>query len=956
VIEVPSGTVTFLFTDIEGSTRLWERNPVAMGNALERHDALLRDAIGQNDGRVFATGGDAFCTAFHTADAALRAALAAQRALAREPWPTATPIRVRMALHTGTAEMRGNDFFGPPLNRVARLLSAGYGGQVLLSQATQELIRDDLPTGATLRDMGERRLKDLIRPERVYQLVASDLADEFPPLKTLDARAHNLPQQLTSFVGREREMGQVKDLVRSTRLVTLTGAGGAGKTRLALQASADLIDDFAHGVWFVDLAALGDERLVPQAVATVLGVRERPGAAIADALVEAMGDRELLLVLDNCEHLIQAAAALSQRMLSAAAGVRILATSREALRIPGEVTYRVPSLAAPGPRTPAHIDALAQYAAVQLFIDRARAVQPSFHVDDANAPAVASICYQLDGIPLAIELAAARVRSLTVTEVNDRLGQRFRLLTSGARTALPRQQTLRALIDWSFDLLNASERALLCRVACFAGGWTADAATAVATDAPMVADEVPDLLSALADKSLVVAEDRGGATRYRLPETVRQYARERLLELGEDARCRRRHFEWFLSLVLEAEPRLTGPEQKGWLDRLEAEHDNLRAALEWAAAADGARANGLRLAGNLFWFWYVRGYLGEGRAWISGFLAAAPDADASVRAKALQNGGSLAWQQGDYTAARALHEEALALWRALGNRMSEAVALNNLGLVARDSGDLRSAESLWEQSVAIHREIGNPKGVADSLSNLGIVAKDRGDYALARDRYRGSLAIRREIGDQRGIAMALNNLGAAAFLEGDYESSRPLFVEGLAIRRELGDRRGIASSLNNLAIAAFRQRDYAAAGPLFEEALTIRTELGDKQGIGICLCDMGLMASQQGNAATAFERLSKSLAIARDIGDRDLIAACLAGLAEVALAMNEPARACRVWGTAERLREEIDTPLPPSDRPEHERQVAAARTALGSDAAFTRAWQEGRDMTQAQAVDYALGE
>lgn len=953
---LPTGTVTFLFTDIEGSTRLWEKYPAAMGAVLARHDALIRDAIGGNDGAVFATGGDAFCAAFPTASDALSAARAAQLALAAEPWPESLRIRVRMALHTGEAEIRGRDYFGPPLNRVARLLAAGHGGQVLLSHATQELLRDGLPAGVTLRDMGERRLKDLIRPEHVYQLVASGLDEEFPPLRTLDARAHNLPLQLTSFVGREREMRDVKKLLGSTRLVTLTGTGGAGKTRLALQAAADLIDDFAHGVWLVELAALTDERLVPQSVATTLGIKERPGTPIAETLVEALHDRQLLLIVDNCEHLIHATAALSQAILAAAAGVRIVATSREPLRIPGEASYRVPSLATPGPAALPRIESLSQYAAVQLFIDRARAAQPSFRVDDANAPAVASICYHLDGIPLAIELAAARVRSLTVKEVNDRLDQRFRLLTGGARTALPRQQTLRALIDWSYDLLNASEQALLCRVACFAGGWTMDAAEAVAGDAPIAAGEVPDLLAALADKSLVVTEERGDATRYRLLETVRQYAAARLGERAEDTRCRRRHFEWVLELVRRAEPQLIGPEQKAWLDRLEAEHDNLRAALAWAAAADGDAANGLRVAGNLFWFWYVRGYLGEGRRWLAELLAIAPGADMAVRAKALQSSGSLAWQQGDYLAARALHEDALALWRALGNRPSEAVALNNLGLVARDLGDFRAAESLFGESLAIHRESGNPRVVADALSNLGMVAKDRGDYATARMRYRESLAIRRESGDRRGVAMSLNNLGVTAFLEGDYESARPLFVEGLAIRRELGDRRGIASSLNNLAAAAYRQCDYAAAAPLFEEALAIRTDLGDKQGIGICLLDMGLMAGQQGLAATAREHLAKSLAIARDLGDRDLIASALAGHAEVAAETNEPARACRIWGAAELLRETIGAPMPPSERPDYERIVAAARAAMGDDAAFTRAWQEGRAMTLEEAIDYVLCE
>jgi len=951
---LPSGTVSFLFTDIEGSTRLWERHPAEMTAALARHDALMRAAIARHDGRVFATGGDAFCAAFHTAADALAAAVEAQRWVAREPWPEPTRVKVRMALHTGAAEVRGDDYFGPPLNRVARLLSAGHGGQVLLSQATQELVRDSLPAKVALRDMGERRLKDLIRHERVYQLVAPDLAVEFPPLKTLDARQHNLPLQLTSFVGREREMREVKDLLRSSRLVTLTGAGGAGKTRLALQAAADLIDDFAHGVWFADLAALTDGALVPQTVAASLGIRETAGTPVADALLEHARDRELLIVLDNCEHLVQGAAELAQALLAGAAGVRLLATSREPLRIPGEVSYRVPSLPAPGPQVPAHLGSLSHYAAVQLFIDRARAVLPSFHVDDANAPAVASICYQLDGIPLAIELAAARVRSLTVAEVNARLDQRFRLLTGGARTALPRQQTLRALIDWSYDLLSAGEQSLLGRVAVFAGGWTRDAAEAVCADPPIAVEDVGDLLVALADKSLVVAEEHGLAMRYRLLETVRQYSRDRLAERDELALRRQRHFEWSLALALEAEPRLTGPEQKTWLDRLDAEHDNLRVALESVAGPEGNPVEGLRLAANLFWYWCIRGSPSEGRAWIAELLAAAPEADAAVRAKALQSGGSLAWQQGDYAAARELHESGLAMWRALGHRTNEAIALNNLGLVVRDQGDYRGAELLFDQSAAIHRDAGNRKALADSLSNIGLAAKDRGDLALARERYAESLAIRREIGDRRGIALALNNIGVTAFLDGDLEAARGLFVEALARRRELGDRRGIASSVNNLAVVAVRQRDYVAAGPLLEETLAIRTEIGDKQGIGFCLCDMGLMAVHQGDVDSALAHLAKSLSIAQQIGDRELVVSALAGFAEAALAGGDPARACRLCGATARLREKLGRPLPPGEREDHERHVAAVRAAIGSDAAFERAWQEGHALTEVEAVDCAL--
>ena len=621
----PTGTITFLFTDIQGSTRLWEEHPDAMRPALARHDDLLRQAITDHSGHVFKTVGDAFCAAFPTAPDALAAALAAQRSLAAEPWPDPVSVCVRMALHTGAAEERSGDYFGQPLNRVARLMAAGHGGQTLLSGATQELTRDQLPASVTLRDLGQRRLKDLGRPEHVFQALHPALPADFPPLRSLDNPdlPNNLPQQVTSFIGRERQVGEVTALLGRTRLLTLTGAGGCGKTRLALQVAADLLDQYFDGVWLVEMAALSDPALVPQAVAAALGVREEPGKPIQQTLVGWLRDKRLLIVLDNCEHLVGASASLAADVLRNCPDVRVLATSREPLSVAGEQTYRVPSLSSPDPKAAQTVESLSQYEAVRLFIERAQAVQPDFSVTDANAPAVAQVCFHLDGIPLAMELAAARVRSLPVEQINARLDNRFRLLTGGSRDALPRQQTLRALIDWSYDLLTEAEKALLCRLSVFAGGWTLDAAEKVVAgeglEGEVVEDfEVLDLLTSLVDKSLVIYEEREeGEARYGLLETVRQYAAERLAE-GEGAdQMERRHAGWALALAEEAEPQLTSPEQGVWLTRLEAEHDNLRAALGWCERGMGQRAQeGLRLTGALWRFWWVRGHVTEGRHWL----------------------------------------------------------------------------------------------------------------------------------------------------------------------------------------------------------------------------------------------------------------------------------------------------------------------------------------------------
>lgn len=481
---LPTGTVTFLFTDIEGSTTHWDRYEDAMRPALRRHDAILREALATHNGFNFKNIGDAFCAVFATAPDALQAALQAQRILTAEPWQGVGPngIRVRMALHTGAAEMRDNDYFGPPLNRVARLLSIGHGGQVLLSQPVFELVRDHLPVGAELRDMELHRLKDLGRPEHVYQLLTSDLPSDFPALKSLEYWPNNLPQQTTSFIGREKEVGEIKSLLGKTRLLTLTGAGGAGKTRLGLQVAADLLESEENGVFLAEFAPLSDPTLVGQTVAQALDVREEANRPITQTLTDFLKPKKLLLLFDNCEHVLNDAARLADALLRACPGVRILASSREGLNILGEMTYRVPSLSLPDPKKPQTVESLTQYEAVRLFIERAQAAQPSFAVTNQNAPAVAQLCHRLDGIPFAIELAAARVRALSVEQISARLDDRFRLLTGGSRTALPRQQTLRAMIDWSYDLLSDDEKTLLRRLSVFAGGWTLEAAEAVCAD------------------------------------------------------------------------------------------------------------------------------------------------------------------------------------------------------------------------------------------------------------------------------------------------------------------------------------------------------------------------------------------------------------------------------------------------------------------------------------------
>ncbi len=726
---------------------------------------------------------------------------------------------------------------------------------------------------------------------------------------------HNLPFQLTSFVGREQEIAQLEELVTTNRLVTLTGSGGVGKTRLAIEVANQLVEAFPDGVRWVELAALSDPRLVPQAVAQVLEVKEQPTRPLIETLRDHLASKKLLLVLDNAEHLVEGCVQFADLILHRSAGVAMLVTGRERLGIAGELTYRVPSLTVPGPDANVAPDALLAYEGLRLFVDRVRLLRPHFSVTTENAAPLASICYRLDGIPLAIELAAARLRSMSVEELHQRLDQRFALLIGGPRTALPRHRTLRSTIDWSYDLLREPEKLVLQQLSVFAGGWTLTAAEEVCAGEGIEHGDVIDLLTSLADKSLVVPEEQETAqTHWRLLETVRQYARDRLEDSGGSAAARVRHRDYYLALAEEADSKLRGAEQAEWLRRLEKEHDNLRAGLEWSLAEAGPKG-GLRLCGALQRFWWTHGHFTEGRQWCTRALGkAGAEERTRERAYVLNAAGVLSYHQGDYPAAKAFYEESLAIRRELGDRSGIAGSLGNLGSVTASQGDHPAARALLEESLAIYRELGDRFGIASSSNNLGNIAKNQDDCPAARARFEESLAIHRELGDRYGIAVSLSNLGDLAIDQGDPAAASPLLEEGLVIRRELGDRFGIATSLKMLGFVALAQSDYPAARALHEESLAIRRGLGDQ---------FGILSSLQ-------------------------------GLAAVVASLREPLRAARIWGAAERSRAEIGLPLKPSERSGYERRVAAARVASGDDAAFDSAWQEGRSLTLDQAIDLAL--
>ena len=789
-----AGLVTFLFTDIEGSSRLWETDPERMRPALARHDALIRGAVARHHGTVVKMLGDGVHAAFDDPRDAVDAILDLQLAMSAAPNDGGLQLRIRSGLHCGAVERRDNDYFGAAVNRSARIMNSAHGGQVLLTQSVVSLLVDRLPADVSLRDLGLIRLRDLTSPEHVYQVLHPKLRQDFPALRSLEATPNNLPQQVTTFVGRDREVAEVRRLFATTRLLTLLGAGGIGKTRVALHAAAEVMDEHPDGIWFVDLSPQSDPRLVPQLVASTLGVKEDPGNTVTDALATYVKDKRILLVLDNCEHLLHACAELATTLLRAGGRVKILAASREPLRIAGETVFPIPALAVPDARAKLSVDTLQHYEATQLFIDRATAANPSFEATERNAAAIVDICRRLDGIPLAIELAAARVRALPVETIDARLSDRFRLLAGGDQTARPRQQTLRALIDWSYDLLTEPEKALLRRLAVFAGGWTLEAAEAICTGAGLDETDVLELLTHLVDKSLVATDAEG--SRYRLLETVREYAREKLDGAGEGDDVRGRHLEYFVKFAETARASFNGPDHSSWLARLDPDRENLLAANAWTASASGEAA--LRLNCALGTYWFARGLTELGLRLATEALART-DTEARTR-----------------TRANALFE---AGWQCC--HLARYV----------------DAQRWLEESLGIGRELGDARHVGKVLQPLGLAAFGRGDAAAARNYLSEAIESARGLGDKSELAAALNGLAQLHRIDGDFDAAEPLYRQAVQLFRELGHREGVAVGLLNLAMVAIGRGGDNNARDMLVEVLDIADETGSKP-LGQCVLDV----------------------------------------------------------------------------------------------------------------------
>jgi predicted ATPase/class 3 adenylate cyclase len=848
----PTGTVTFLFTDIEGSTALEQRvGTVSYGALRERHRAILRDAWAAHDGTEQSTEGDSFFVVFASARAAVAAAVSAQRRLALEPWPEDEAVRVRMGIHSGEAALVGGSLVGLDINRGARIAAVGHGGQILASEATRALVASSLPADVQLRDLGAFRLKDLLGPERVVQVDADGLPSEFPPLRTPDAHPNNLPTQLTTFIGRDTELGEVAALLGATRLLTLTGPGGTGKTRLSIQLAARVSDDFPDGLFFVPLEPIRDPMLVASRIAGTVGLVEGGARPVAEALADWLRDRRVLLVLDNFEQVVAAAPVVAD-LLRAAPAIKVVVTSRAPLHVSGEQEYPVPGLPAPPDTsqssglarlnrpggTPAVDPAsINQYAAVRLFIERAVAVRPGFTVTNENAPAVAAISARLHGMPLAIELAAARIKLLSPDAILVRLEHQLDLLAAGARDLPARQQTLRGAIAWSYDLLDDGGKRLLDRLSVFASGCDIASTEAICGSAAEVGGDVIDGLMALADQSLVkVEETADGEPRFHLLDTIREYAAEHLSERGETELIEARHRNWYIALAAQAAAELSGPGQRRWLDRLELEHDDIRAVLDRVVAAPDPPA-AIGLAFSMWRFWQKHGHLAEARRRLEA-MAAAPWShdDLRLRARLMEALGGTCWWQGELAPMGRRYQEALDLWLGIGDEAEVANAYYNASFQYAvpqlatpgdsDPDPERIGLGFLEQARGIYHRIGDRRGEANTLWGIGNYGYFHSNPGSGVEDFRLALAMFREVGDLTMEAWSLHMVGTGLLRNGAIDEARGHIVHAMRHFYAAGDAAGLTLTLNDLSAVAVADGDFPRAARLRGAGRNLTAETG----------------------------------------------------------------------------------------------------------------------------------
>ncbi len=925
---LPSGTVTLLFTDIEGSTRHWEERRQAMADALRRHDELVRAAIEENGGYVFKAVGDEFCAAFWRASDGIAAAIALQRALAGEDWSSIGGLAVRMALHSGATDERQGDYFGPAVNRVARLLAVCHGGQVVTSAATAQLLRGMMTEHTELLDLGEHRLKDLADPERVWQLVAPGLAETFPPLRSLDSFPNNLPRQRTALIGRDDVVAEVKALMADSALVTLTGTGGVGKTRVALQVGADLLDGFADGVWLVEFAPLDDPSLAASTIASALGVAEQPGRPAFETLLHYLKRKRLLLILDNCEHLVGEIARISNAILRDCPQVRLLATTREPLRIEGEKVYAMPSLAVPLPGASLTAQEALHYGGIALFVQRAEGSDAKFQLTDKDASTIGEICRRLDGIALAIELAAARVKVLAPRQLARKLDERLSLLAGGSRTALPRHQTMRALIEWSYDLLSPKEQRLFGRLSIFTGGWALDEVSPVCGDLDAtVGDaieswEALDLLASLVDKSLVQPEFSANGTRYRLLESTREYAREKLLESGEHEAVAGAHARAYLELAQRIDDMHERTPRRDLHELIEPERENWRSAVDWALLKRGDFVLGQHLVATLG---YGSWWLLAATEWLRWLRAAREGADENTPPNVCA-------------------------------RLDLAEASRNAALY-----QFKETQAAAERALGQYKNLGDPLGVARAQHMVGNSLVVLGKTKEGEELLEAALTVFRRLEAHRGVSLALICLASARVRVGDLAAARVLCAEAVSSSKLIDGEHGAPEYKGFLAELEFQVGDVEAALRVAAQALEAFRELNQRDHVVQALCNMAAYSIALDRFVEARTQAREALALAAREEHGVFTAVALQHLGAIAALQHDDeaddvharAQAAYLIGFVDARMDTLASPREYTERQEYDRILAALENEIG-DGEMRRLMAEGRTWTEDRAIAEGL--
>jgi len=967
--KLPAGTVTFLFTDVEGSTQLWERYPDQARSALVRHDRIIEESVERNGGCVVRPRGegDSRFVVFSRATDALASAAAMQQALYLEQWPTPTPVRVRMALYTGEADLREGDYYGSAVNRCARLRAAAHGGQTLISRTTADIVRDSLPAGVELRDLGEHLLRDLQSPEHIFQLVAPGLPAGFPSLRAEATFFTNLPAEVGPFIGRQVELKTLCDQLLRTRLLTITGAGGAGKTRIALHLANEVGTSYKDGVALVELGPLSDAEQVEQTVASVFGVGESEATSLRESLVYFLQKKAVLLLFDNCEHLLDACAGFISALLSKSSELKVVATSRERLGINGETIFSLPMLAVPDEPQEITVDGVQAYDAMELFVTEATNADTAFKVTEKNVVPIAELCKHLDGNALAIRLAASRTPTLSVDDMQKRLGERFDVLVFGRREEDPRHRTLKAAIDWSYELLSPEEATVFRRLAVFAGAWSLQAAESVCADEEIDRGKIVTILASLVRKNLVLKVAAGEGepeSRYSMLETVREYTGMRLRETNEVERLRHEHAIYFVEFATHQAARLWGEEPQIGLSKLERDYDDLVSALEWARTTKAGQESGLvlQLAADLGRFWERRGFISEGRYRLAQALRLRRRAEHDrCRVEALEAAARLAFLQGDYTEAIALDEDSLKIRRRLASksgdtRLQQGVVgvLNKIGLAALRGGDYALADERLCEAMDLGKQINHTRGIVTALSHLAELASRQGDYDGAKARYEECLAYaRRQKGKYKETSTleALSGQGRIAMMQGKYDEALAAFGAGLDIRKAHGNKTELAFSHSDLSEVAFRKGDYESAGRHAEESLRLRFESPNEWGIAKSLHLLAQAKHKLGLPAEALSEACESLAIFERLQYKKGIAECLMSIATIRLDLGEKETAAEIFGAAEWLLDSLGAQLAPDQRAYYDAAIIApARDPLDS-----RVWAAGRHIVLQEAIQLAQG-